>query len=303
MFLKNTASQYIHAQMNSRADGSPLTSSVAVAVKVDNGSQAAGSGTLAHVANGLWQYTPTQAETNGDVISFQFIHATGVNANVELITIPAIPYSGADPAGVTTLLSRVPGTVVTPPTVVDIRAEMDSHSTKLALLDMNLSGIPLAVWSFGTRTLTSFGSMVSDIANAVWTAVTRSLTDKASFSLTTAYDAAKTAGNATAASQAAILAALPAQPDNATISAIKLRVDTISVPTSADIADKLLNRNLAGGSDGGRTVKDALRVSRNKVEIIGNTINVYDETDTNIMWSGQLQTDAAAQPITSMDPQ
>jgi hypothetical protein len=51
------------------------------------------------------------------------------------------------------------------------------------------SSIAQAVWEYGTRTLTSFGTLVATI----WANVSRTLTDKAGFSLTSAYDAAKNA--------------------------------------------------------------------------------------------------------------
>ncbi len=79
---------------------------------------------------------------------------------------------------------------------------------------------------------------------------------------------------------------------------------TATPPTSEEIADKLLGRNLAGGSDGGRTVQDALRFSRNKVvvNLVAKTITVYEEDDTTIAWEGVLTTSAAAQHITGLDP-
>ncbi|MBM4301627.1 MAG: hypothetical protein FJ121_08870 [Deltaproteobacteria bacterium] len=39
------------------------------------------------------------------------------------------------------------------------------------------------VWEYATRTLSSFGTLVADIATAVWASVTRSLTDKAGFTI------------------------------------------------------------------------------------------------------------------------
>lgn len=184
-------------------------------------------------------------------------------------------YAGADTAGTTTLLARIPGTVaaqtgdsyarlgapteasiaadiqtrstfsggavasvtapvtagtvsdktgyslsVTPPTAAQVRTEMDSNSTKLANLDASVSGIPAAVWVVTTRTLSSFGSLVSDVATAVWAATTRTLSafgfnvtassvaDKTGYALTSAYDAAKTAGDVTAASIDAIVLAI-----------------------------------------------------------------------------------------------
>ena len=46
-----------------------------------------------------------------------------------------------------------------------------------------VADITTAVWGAGTRTLTSFGTLVADGAAAVWASVTRSLTDKAGFSI------------------------------------------------------------------------------------------------------------------------
>ncbi len=49
--------------------------------------------------------------------------------------------------------------------------------------------IGTAVWASTTRTLSSFGTLISDI----WASISRTLTDKTGFELTAAYDAAKTA--------------------------------------------------------------------------------------------------------------
>lgn len=89
---KNVASQNIAAQMNSRTDGSPLTSSVSVAVTIDGGTSTAGGGTLTHEAAGHWNYAPTQAETNGDHVAFQFTHASGINQVLNVY--PTFPQTG-----------------------------------------------------------------------------------------------------------------------------------------------------------------------------------------------------------------
>jgi len=73
-------------------------------------------------------------------------------------------------------------------------------------------------------------------------------------------------------------------------------------PTAVANADALLGRNLAGGSDGGRTVKDAFRVLRNKVSISGATLTVKAEDDVTDAWTATLTTDAAAPPVTGIDP-
>jgi hypothetical protein len=84
-----------------------------------------------------------------------------------------------------------------------------------------------------------------------------------------------------------------------------LTVDlTSSAQTSA--ADALLDRNMATGADNGsttvRTVRQALRFLRNKVSISGGTMTVTKEDDSTSSWTAAVTTDAAADPITAVDP-
>lgn len=66
-------------------------------------------------------------------------------------------------------------------------------------------------------------------------------------------------------------------------------------------ADALLNRNLATGTDsGGRTVRNALRPNVNKVDVPNGI--VYKEDDSTTAFTFTTTTDAAAQPITVVDP-
>ena len=68
------------------------------------------------------------------------------------------------------------------------------------------------------------------------------------------------------------------------------------------MADYLLGRNIAGGSDGGRTVKDAFRALRNKSEIVGSTLTVYAENDTTAAWTAAVSSSGSAVPVTGIDP-
>jgi hypothetical protein len=94
------------------------------------------------------------------------------------------------------------------------------------------------------------------------------------------------------------------------VAAIKAKTDMIpaspaatgDIPTTAAIADKVLGRSIAGGADGGRTVKQALQSLRNKTVISGGTLTVYAEDDTASSWTAAVTTDAAADPITGVDP-
>jgi hypothetical protein len=73
------------------------------------------------------------------------------------------------------------------------------------------------------------------------------------------------------------------------------------------IADAILARKLdSSGNETSttaseRTVRNALRVLRNKVDATsGTALNVYDEADTTIIWSMAIVTSSAAYPITKV---
>lgn len=71
------------------------------------------------------------------------------------------------------------------------------------------------------------------------------------------------------------------------------------------IADALLSRDMsavAGVATDARAPLNALRTMRNKVTIVGTTITVYKEDDTTVAWTGTITSDAAANPITAVDP-
>lgn len=69
-----------------------------------------------------------------------------------------------------------------------------------------------------------------------------------------------------------------------------------------NLADVLLGRNIAGGSNAGRLVKDALRALRNKSAIVGTTLTVYAEDDTTAAWTAAVSSSATADPVTGIDP-
>lgn len=151
------------------------------------------------------------------------------------------------------------------------------------------------VWEYATRTLSSFGTLVSDIATAVWGAATRTLS-AFGFTVATNSDSNVTAIKAKTDN-------LPSDPADESL--LEAAIAAIpAAPTTAEIADKILGRNIAGSSDTGRTVKDALRVLRNKVVIDTDTgiITVYAEDDTTPAWTGVVTTTVGADPITAVDP-
>ncbi len=123
------------------------------------------------------------------------------------------------------------------------------------------------VWAAGTRTLTSFGSLVSDI----WSAATRTLT-AFGFSVTVGTNSDKTGYALTSAEH-------------------------------TNIADALLKRDwTAVTGEAARSVLNALRFLRNKWSVASGTLTVTKEDDTTSAWTGTVTTDSGAEPVTGVDP-
>jgi hypothetical protein len=74
-----------------------------------------------------------------------------------------------------------------------------------------------------------------------------------------------------------------------------------AIATATEIADAILRRNVAGGSDGVRTVSEALYALRNKTEIVAGFLKVYQTDDATVAFQGPVTT-APGDPLTSFDP-
>jgi hypothetical protein len=91
----------------------------------------------------------------------------------------------------------------------------------------------------------------------------------------------------------------------ATITAAKFAagaVDAVALATDAgqEIADRLIARNIEGGSDAGRIVRDVFSVLRNKVAIDSSILTVFRTDDSTSAWSADVT--AGSTPISGIDP-
>ena len=78
--------------------------------------------------------------------------------------------------------------------------------------------------------------------------------------------------------------------------------DALAQDAAQEIADEVLNRDLAGGGSGNtRNVRNALRSLRNRVNISGGTATVYQEDDSTSAWTAVVST-TAGDPISQVDP-
>jgi len=90
--------------------------------------------------------------------------------------------------------------------------------------------------------------------------------------------------------------------DAAAIAANAIGASELAQDACQEIADELLNRNIAGGGSGGaRIVRDAVRALRNRVAIAAGTATVYAEDDATPAWTAAVTT-AAGNPVSEIDP-
>jgi hypothetical protein len=105
-----------------------------------------------------------------------------------------------------------------------------------------------------------------------------------------------------------IPAALVSGRIDASVGAMAANVITAAATAAdfgAEVADAVLDRNMATGTDSGsttvRTARQALRAIRNRAAISGGTLTVYKEDDSTSSWTGAVTT-AAGDPIAEIDP-
>lgn len=107
---RNVASQLIaFPELSLKADGSVVTSGATIRVKKDSSATADGGGTLAHDESGIWNYTPTQGETDCAILKL-YLKATGAQTIVLNVVT-----TGADTSAV-----ALGANTTTPPTAAAV---------------------------------------------------------------------------------------------------------------------------------------------------------------------------------------
>lgn len=167
----------------------------------------------------------------------------------------------------------------------------------------NLPSAPASTTNITAGTITTVTNLTNAPTNGDLTATMKA-------SVNTEVDTAiSDAALATAANLATVATYIDTE-----VAAIKAKTDNIPATPAATgdamtltsgernfVADALLNRNIAGGSSAGRTVKQAVAVMRNKVEISGGILTVYDTDDVTPLYTAAVTT-AAGNPVTAIDP-
>ena len=174
--FKNVASQTWTVFAFDLTDNTPKTgdaANITSKIKIDTASAAATNDTNpTEIEDGYYEFTLTQSESNGDKLT---ILPESSTSNIQVIGVPGVIYtrpvnfpelgieSDGDLTKVNTLDGHTPQTGDSYPTVnTNIDAAVSTRSSHSAA----------DVWTSATRTLTSFGTLISDI----WSNVTRTLT-------------------------------------------------------------------------------------------------------------------------------
>jgi len=85
-------------------------------------------------------------------------------------------------------------------------------------------------------------------------------------------------------------------------SGVSVEVMNLLQSVRSQIADDFLFRDIAGGGFGGRSVQEALRPLRNRVDLEGSTMTVYTEDDTTSSWTASVTTTSTSQFIAGVNP-
>lgn len=149
---KNVASQVVGAQLNSKTDGSAVTTgTTTVYVTGDGGTQAAGSvgsGACTHEGQGFWTYAPAQAETNYDHVAFTFTNTSAVAATVQIYT--SYPQTGDNYARL-----GAPAGASVSADVAAVKADTAAVKTKTDFLPSATAGAAGGVFIAGTNAATT----------------------------------------------------------------------------------------------------------------------------------------------------
>lgn len=237
----------------------------------------------AELEGGFYAFDLSQAETNADHLLICPVSST---ANIVVIGCPSVIFT--EPTGrkypATLAAADVSGNV--PVDVAAIQSGMATAANQATIISA-ISGVPAAVWAVSTRTLSSFGTLVADIATAVWAYLTSALTVTGSVGklLTDNIDATVSSRSVAGAKMDLVdapnVAAVTAiQSGLALDSTVMKSADYTAPPSASDIASAVwsaVTRTLTAFSDSSgittllSRIGDALSITGGKVDINDKT--------------------------------
>jgi hypothetical protein len=304
MYRKNVAGQFVCFQMLLTASGAVATGLTPAVRRCIDGTFAAGGGTVTEDGTtGSYKYAMSQADTNGNNISFIFTGTAAMPVCVNIVTTAADPTS-ATSFGLTNLDAA-------------ITSRMATYTQPTGFLAATFPGTVASTTNITAGTITTATNVttVNGLAAGVITA--------ASIAADAITDA-KVAADVTIASVTGAVGSVTGAVGSVTgsvgsvVGAVGSVTAAVTVGTNNDktgyaltsgertsIADAILDRDMSTGTDSGsttvRTMRQALRFLRNKFAIVAGTLTVYKEDDTTASWTAAITT-TAGNPVSSSDP-
>lgn len=310
MFQKNVAGQHVHIEAFDAATGLQKTGDSAnITIYYQQGNLSSALGTVTALADttinessssnakGTYWGNLSQGETNCDELNITAKSATGnitITARRYNTVAPNMNKVSVDSNGRLDVI-KLAGTTQT---AKDVGAALPAAAPGAA------NGLLIAGTNAAVALLNFTGNMTGNVSGSLGSLTTNN--DKTGYRLSatgvddiwdepmSGHSTSFTAGDELQQSFTQIFTYL-----DAAISGL---------PTAVQNADTLLDRNMATGADNGsatvRTVRQALRVLRNKVDLATTpgTMDVKKEDDSASSWTATLTTDGTAEPITVIDP-
>lgn len=237
MYRKNVASQNLPFALVKASDGSALTGATVTARRsIDGGAQANCTGTVSEMGNGQYNLALSQTDTNGNQIGILLTATNAIPVHFSIVTTAANPTDAAA-FGLTNLDAAISSRLASASIslsggAVTVGTNNDKTGYGLANNAVDAAQFTQAaadkVWSSASRSLTSFGTLVADVATAVWGAATRTLTAISDSAGVTTLLSRLSAGRAT-------------NLDNldATVSSRSTQISVDDLPTNAELATAL----------------------------------------------------------------
>lgn len=279
------------------SDGAVQTSGVSIKVKPQGTTASAGGGTSSY-EEGIVAYVPTQAET--DYTSFQVIaYKTGcIPVAVTVVTSASATagYAGTDQSKIANPTSTVNLSGTTIKTATDVETDTADIQSKIGTPAGASVSADVAAVKFDTAAIL-VDTGTDGVVVAAGSKTGYSLSSSQTFDLT---------GNITGNLSGSV-GSLTTNNDKTGYSLASGGVGSGAIASAElnTIADAILDRNMATGTDSGsttvRTVRQALRVMRNRVAISAGTATIYKEDDATSSWTAAVTT-TAGDPISAVDP-
>jgi hypothetical protein len=358
MYRKNVAGQFYGFTMTSATTGAATAGlTVTVTRIIDGGTKGAITGSVVDISDGNYRLDFSQADTNGNNITF-FFSATGMNPFALTITTTAADPTDAASFGITRidaaissrmatytqptgfLAATFPGTVASPTNITagtittvsgNVNGSVGSVTGAVGSVTGNVGGtvasvvgdvggnvvgtVASVVGNVGGNVTGSVGSVVGNVGGNLTGSVGSVVGNVGGDVVGSVGSVLGNLGGNVVGSVASVVgnvggdvvgtvASVVGNVGGNVVGSVNAVINPVDLTTAGNeaIADAVLLRNVAGGSNTGRTVREAFYFLRNRWTVTTGTLTVYETDDATTSWTAVVTGTPGADPITGNDP-